>query len=556
MIAGVATRRRPTRARAAVVAVFAGVIAGGLGLASPASAHAILVSSAPAQGSIVQQAPPQVVLTFTERVTLIAGKVRVIAPDNTRADSGEPRTSGDQVIIPLKSGGKRGTYLVSFRVISADSHPVGGAFTYSVITTSTPPVENGEAGAASTAVSVLFPIVRWLGYAGLIMMVGAVLVLTLLWPQRLSTSGPRRVIWTGAGLVAFATVGELALQVPNVAGGFGEVTASDVQEVLSSQYGAAHLIRLGVLAAALFLLRPIVRGKGWGADRVLLAVLGAIGVATWSVSGHPYASPLPTVTVASDMIHIAAMSIWIGGLAMLALFLLPRANATELGAIVPVWSRWAAYAVSALLITGIAQALVEVGSIPALYDTSYGLIVLAKAALLGAVLIIAGFSRRMVGPIVKKEGGAARRLRTLVAAESAGAVVIIGLASVLVQTTPARNPSTNVAVPTVQSAVLPAASGLFTLTVDDSPARVGANDIHMFATTRDGQPADVKQWTVTAALPAQGVEPIAVPVLTISPDHAIGQVTLLPAGTWTFRFTLRTSELDEDSVSTTFTIAN
>jgi copper transport protein len=553
MIAGVTMTRRRW---AALLATLIGALVGGFGLASPASAHAVLVSSSPAQGTIVLTPPSEVVLTFTEGVALVTGQVRVVAPDNTRADTGSPSTSGDKVIIPMKPGGKHGTYLVSFRVISADSHPVGGAFTYSVVSTSTPPAQDSTSITTSPAVSVLFPIVRWVGYVGLVLMVGATLVLALLWPQRLSNAGPVRVIWVGAALIAVATVGELAVQIPNVAGGFGAAGAADVREVLSSEYGAAHLIRLGVLAASLFLLRPIVKGKGWGADRVLLAVLGAIGIATWSVSGHPYASPEPTITVVADMIHIASMSVWLGGLFMLTVFLLPRANATELGAIVPVWSRWAAYAVGALLVTGVVQALVEISSVPDLFTTSYGQLVLAKVVLLGGVLLIANVSRRMVGPIVQKSDGAARKLRSLVAAESVGVVAIIAVASVLVQTTPARSVASSDAVPTVQSAVLPAPSKLFTLTVDDTPAKVGANEVHMYVTTPDGQPASVKEWTVSASLPTQGIEPISIPVLALTPDHGIGQVMLPAPGVWTFKFTLRTTDIDEDTVITNFTVVD
>jgi copper transport protein len=541
---------------AAVVGVLLGVLMGVFGLAAPASAHAILVSSTPTQGTIVLTAPKQVVLTFTEHVTLVAGQVRVVAPNNTKADTGSPSVDGDKVIIPMKPGGAHGTYLVSFRVISADSHPVGGAFTYSVVSTSTPPAEDSASITTSPLISWLFPVVRWIGYAGLVLMIGAVLVLTVLWPQRLSKTGPVRVVWIGAAAIAVATIGELAIQMPNVAGGFGSVTGADVRDVLSSEYGAAHLIRLGVLIAALFLLRPVIKGKGWGADRVLLAVLGAIGIATWSVAGHPYASPVPTLTVAADMIHIAAMSVWLGGLIMLVVFLLPKANATELGAIVPVWSRWALYAVGALLVTGVVQAVVEIDSVPDLFTTSYGQLVLAKAILLGVVVLVANFSRRLVGPIMEKTDGAARSLRRLVGVESAGALVIIALASVLVQVTPARSPQASTPPPTVQSAVITAPSNLFILTVDDTPAKVGANEIHMFVTTADRQPATVQQWTVSASLPSQGIEPISVPVLGLAEDHGIGDVTLPAAGLWTFKFTLRTSDLDEDTVTTNFTIVN
>jgi copper transport protein len=105
-----------------------GVVAG---RAAPASAHAALVGSSPAADSVVQVPPTQVVLTFTEVVNPVAGKVRVIAPDGTRVDRDDARSSGLQLIIPLKPVDDIGTYLVTFRVVSADSHPIGGAFSFS-----------------------------------------------------------------------------------------------------------------------------------------------------------------------------------------------------------------------------------------------------------------------------------------------------------------------------------------------------------------------------------------------------------------------------------------
>jgi copper transport protein len=569
--------RRITTVLAGLVLAFLAVLAGP---AAPASAHAVLVGSNPAANAIVNPAPTQVVLTFSEGVNPVKGKVRVIAPDGSRADTDEARPSGSQLIIPLKSGSAAGTYLVTYRVISADSHPIGGAYTFSVIRPSAPPSANEAQPPVSQVVLDTLPVMRWIGYVGLLLLVGSVLVLALLWPQRLPRGGPTRVIWLGAGLITLATVGELLLQIPYVAGGgLSNITSSDVQEVLSSQYGAAHLIRLGVLGAALVLLRPIVAGKGWGADRVLLAVLGTIGVATWSVSGHPSASPIPSVTVIADMIHIASMSIWIGGLVMLAVFLLPRANATELGAIVPVWSRWAMYAVSALIVTGVAQALVEVGTVDALVKTTYGLMVCAKALLALVVLAIANLSRRLV-PTIAAEGeetdqsaaasagsgtssvavktrvatsDSVPRLRRLVIAEASVAAVVLGVTSVLVQVTPARTASTQVGESSsVQSAVLE--DKLFTLTVDISPSTVGINEVHLYAATPSGQPADIKEWHVKASLPEKGIEPIDAAILVYTPDHSVGQIGLPQAGNWTFTFTLRTTDIDQDTVTTTFVV--
>lgn len=533
-----------------------GVVAGLLfGTGSPANAHAVLLGASPAMGSVVATPPDQVVLTFSEGISPIDGKVRVIAPDGSREDTDEARASGAQLIIPLKGSGLEGTYLVTYRVISADSHPVGGSYTYSVGAPSPggPPQDLSGSGDASSLIKTLFPVARWFGYSGLLLLVGATLVLALLWPQRLDRSGPVRAIWIGAGVVAAATVAELLLQVPYVAGGgLGDLRASDVQEVLASPYGTAHLIRLGVLGAALVLIRPIVAGRGWGADRVLLAVLGAIAIGTWSVSGHPSATPVPMVTVLADMVHLASMSVWLGGLVMLIAFLLPRANSLELSAIVPVWSRWASYAVAALILTGVAQALVEVGTLSGLLDTAYGWIVLGKVALVAVVLGIASISRRLVAPVASQVEGASGRLRKVVIGEAVVALAVIAVTSVLVQVTPARTATAGSSVPSVQDAVM--RDELFNLTVDMQPSTVGPNQIHLYATTPDGLPAEVAEWRVRAELPEQDIEPIDAQVLSLTPDHAIGTITLPTAGTWKFSFTLRLTEIDQATVTASFDV--
>jgi copper transport protein len=563
--------------------------------AGPAAAHAALVSTDPAQSSVLVEAPNQVELTFTEAVSPVRERIQVIAPDGSRADEGEPTAIGARLVIPLRPGGADGTYLVSFRVISADSHPVAGTFTYSVGAPSPggAPVLADGGETTGGAVSRIYPAVRWVGYAGLVLMVGATLVLALLWPRRLDRRDAIRVVWIGAGLVAAATVLEVALQVPYVnGGGLTDLSGDGLRVVLGSQFGAAHLVRLGVLLATLVLLRPLLRGEAGGYDRVLLSVLGTIGIATWSVSGHPSASPVPLVTVVADMVHLSAMSVWLGGLVMLVAFLLPRANLAELGAVMPVWSRWATYAVAVLVLTGTAQALVEIGTLPAVTGTRYGWLVMIKVGLVAAALSVAWFSRRLVAPIAASgdpyaipwtddadsergpepgpdaefdeaevedpevddadRRGLTRALRRFVTIEVAVALVVLGVASVLVQTTPGRSAEAESAVPTIQSAELK--SQLYTLIVDVQPGQVGVNYVHLYANTPDGQPADVKEWRGYATLVGQDLERIDIDLLAIQPDHATGQVGLIAAGTWTLTFTLRTSEIDQDSVEMTVQI--
>ncbi|GGQ76881.1 transport integral membrane protein [Couchioplanes caeruleus subsp. azureus] len=533
---------------------LAGLLLGLLGLlagpASPASAHAALVASDPGANTIVPDAPNRVTLTFSESVQLIAGKIQVLAPDGSRADQGEPEAAGSTVTIPLRSGGARGTYLVSYRVVSADSHPVAGTLTYSVGATSTPPSEADAAQAVDPVVRALIPVGKYLGYAGLVLLVGPVLVLALLWPHRLSRTGPARLVWTGVGLVLASTVLGLWLQAPYTTGsGLFGVSGGDLQTVLGSTFGAVMLVRLGVIGAAAFLLRPLLRGDGGEskADLALLGVLGVSALATWPLTGHPTASPVAGVSVVVDAIHLAAMAVWLGGLVMLAGFLLRHANEGELGAILPIWSRWAATAVAALIIAGVVQALIEVASFDGLFTTTYGRLILAKVGLAAVVIAMAAFSRKLVRSRRAETGP--RTLRRVVLAELAVTAVVLGVTAALVQIPPPR---------TAEAAETGATSTTITQTVSDArvslqvdvfPATVGNNSLHLYAYTPDNKPLPVVEWTATAALPAKGIEPIEVPLLRITDFHAIGDIALPMAGEWTFKFTVRTSEIDQSTLT-------
>ncbi|MEV7328856.1 copper resistance protein CopC [Micromonospora sp. NPDC093244] len=540
---------------AAAAGLLVTVVALLIAPATPASAHAVLSSSSPAASAVVPSGPSEVVLTFTESVRKVPDKVRVIAPDGSRADRGEPSFDGAVVTIPVDPSGGRGTYLVTFRVISADSHPVSGAFTYSVGAPSTPPVDAGNDSRANPVVVNAVKVARFLGYAGLVLLVGPVLVLAALWPRRLSRRGPSRLAWTGLGLVALATIADLWLQVPYTAGGgIFAVTGEGFGSVFGSAFGAAHLVRLGLLAASAFLLRPMLARPAGRADAIILAVLGAAALLTWPLAGHPAASPAPAVSVVVDAVHLGSMAVWLGGLLMLAGFLLRQADERELGAILPIWSRWAALAVSALLLAGTVQALIEVATLDALVSTTYGRLLLAKIGLFAIVIAVAAYSRQMVRRRV-----AAQRpvpVRRAVWVELAVTAVVLGLSATLVQTTPAR---TAVEEPSGTQAGLfttTLSSPLYSLRVELDPAQRGNNSIHLYAYAPDNQsqPLPVAEWKATAALPSAGIEPIDVPLLPLVDNHAYGDVSLPAAGDWQLKITVRTTDIDQATVTATVPI--
>jgi copper transport protein len=549
---------RLPRILAAAVLGLVGVLAVPAG---PAGAHAALVRTSPVQGSIVQDPPSEIVITFSERVAPVRDKTRVAGPGGKRIDNGEITVTGDDVRIPVRTDVPRGTYLVSYRVISADSHPVGAGFTYSVGAPSATAPNPADSGSARTdrLVATAVSAGNYLGFAGLILVVGPVLVLVALWPRRLSARGPTRLAFAGLGLIGLAALVELYLQAPYDNGGsLFSASGADLAAVLDSTYGKAQLVRLAAVVAAGLLLPPFLAGRGGRPVQALLAIVAVIGVGTWPVAGHPATSNAPLLTIVADAAHVAAVAVWLGGLVMLTAFLLRRATSNELDAILPVWSNWAALAVTVLVLAGTAQALIQVATFGALLHTTYGRLLLLKIGLLAVVLAVAAVSRQVVR---RRAAGAdkpagVRRLRRTVLVEIAGAVLILGLASVLVQTAPARTaaavPATNGTDQGIYNATLD--SKLYQLHFDMEPARVGNNELHLYAFTRDGALITVKQWKVTAALPAQGIEPIDVSVIALTESHATGTVTLPNSGAWQFSFTLRVSDFDEATVTTTVNV--
>ncbi|GAA3299928.1 copper resistance protein CopC/CopD [Dactylosporangium vinaceum] len=545
--------------------------------AGPASAHAELEKTAPVAGTVLDQLPGEVTLSFSEQVRLVTDKIKVTAPDGSRADTGKPAVRDQELVIPLKSGGPKGTYLVSYRVISADSHPVAGGYSFSYGQPSATPNANANGNADTTTDQVVkntMSAARFLGFAGLVLLVGPTLILFALWPRRLSTRDPGRLALVGAGVLALSTILELYLQIPYTAGtSLFDASGAAASEVLGTPFGAAHLVRLGVVLATVILLRPVISGRASKVDQTLLVILGIVGLATWPISGHPSASPVPTLTVVADAAHLASMSIWLGGLVMLFGFLLRRANARELAAIVPVWSGWALFAITVLVLAGTAQALVEIGTLDALTGTLYGQIVMIKVALLAVVVGVAAYSRSITNrrfappPVVAAteddepdededdepaeppaiEDRDRRRLRTAVIAEVGIAVVVLLMTSVLVQTSPARAGQGDAPPGPFDTVV---STSLLKLQVDISPATVGQNSIHVYAVKPDGSgPQTVVEWKATAALASKGIEPLTVPMLGISDDHAIGQISLVSAGTWEFKFTARVDDLNQTTVT-------
>ncbi|SEE69429.1 copper transport protein [Streptomyces sp. 2112.3] len=249
--------RRSAVLRLLVVAVaLAGALIGGLGGAAPASAHAALTGSTPVQGSVVDHAPEQVTLTFSEGVAMGDNSIRVLDPRGKRVDRGKllNLSSGNVVKYGagLPPGLGNGTYTVTWQAVSADSHPVSGAFTFSVGAPSkaTAPVPQQKAGGG--LVGALYGVARYLAYTGFVLLVGGAAFVVACRPAAALVRSVQRLVVQGWALLAGTTVAMLLLRTPYT--GSGDLAdvfdLAGLQQVLVTKPGAALVSRLLLLAAA------------------------------------------------------------------------------------------------------------------------------------------------------------------------------------------------------------------------------------------------------------------------------------------------------------------
>nr|WP_308294899.1 copper resistance protein CopC [Streptomyces sp. JJ66] len=397
---------------ALVVAAMA--LAGVLADARPAAAHASLTGTTPAEGSVVDRAPQEVTLTFSESVGLSgADAIRVLDPGGDRVDDGAPaETAPRTYAVPLTPGLPDGTYTVAWQAVSADSHPIAGAFTFSIGAPSQTRVsladEAGNAGGGP--VGFAYDLGRYAGYGGFVLLVGGAAFVLACWRGGASVEPVRRVVVTGWVTLTGSTLVLLLLRHPYVTGGsFADaLDLGGLGAVVASRTGTALVCRLLLLAiAALFVAvlfgaftqpgeqhdrRDVLLGLAVGGGLVATAL-----AATWALSEHASTGLQTGVAIPVDVVHLLAVAAWLGGLATLAAVLrhgppVPRGALTR-------FSRVALGSVLVLVGTGVYQSWRQVGSFSALTSTGYGRLLIAKVLLVAVLVGIASASRRWVGRV-------------------------------------------------------------------------------------------------------------------------------------------------------------
>ncbi|MEV2228357.1 copper resistance protein CopC [Streptomyces phaeochromogenes] len=385
-----------------LLAVTGALLAG----SAPVSAHAALTASDPQQGSVVKEAPAQVSLTFSEGVAMSDGSVRVLDPKGKRVDTGKTSEQGTNTYsVKLHSGLPDGTFTVTYQVVSADSHPVSGAFTFSIGAPSTTSVSVSDQEAGGGVVGWLYGFARYLSYAGFILLVGGAAFVLACWQRGTGERSVQRLVVSGWLSLTGATLAMLLLRGSYTGTGkVGDIfDLGLLSDVLQTKTGAALVSRLLLLAAgALFIAvlfgayekREDDEEKG---DLTFGLAIGGFVVAaglaaTWAMAEHASTGIQTGISMPVDVLHLLAVAVWLGGLSTL-LVALYRAPSIEPAA-VRRFSRIAFGSVAVLAATGIYQSWRQLGSWSAFTGTSYGQLLLVKIGLVVVLVGIAWISRR------------------------------------------------------------------------------------------------------------------------------------------------------------------
>lgn len=549
-------RRRTLRAYV-VAGLTAGlVLLAVLGTAAPASAHATLVSSDPVEGSVLTETPDVVTFTFDESVSLPPDGVQVFDAAGDPVDA-EAASRDTVITADLPDTLEQGSYVVVWRAISADGHPIAGSLTFAIgrasATVAAPNVPDAEQGSVRTVLGITHGI----GYVGLLLAAG--LVLFLAWAVRdvrLDDAVRGRVeqtLWAATGVALLAGAFALPLTGAYQQGlglaSLGETVAVD-PALIGDDLIVLGLQTAGLLTALAVLRRP--RLTRFAAAGAVVAVVSP------ALVGHSRAIEPVWLLVSTDVIHLLAGASWLGGLVGLALVLRSLAGSERDAALVLArFSEVAGGLLLVLAVTGTLMAWRILEGWAPLVHTTYGRLLLVKIGLALAVAAIAGWNRFRLLPRVRDgvghaaRRGAVLRVGTVVRYEAGLIVALLGVTGFLVNQSPRDDAA---------AARAPVASRVEVGVVDDdlkvlataSPGTRGPNTVTIQVQDGTGEPVEgyaaptlvVRSATAATDPGGVGVDLGAVAVVPVAAGTYSAEVVLPTPGTWVLQVGLRRSEFD------------
>jgi copper transport protein len=543
--------RRTFAVLARLLAVL--TLAGGLVIAAAtaASAHAVLEHTSPADGAVLSHAPTQVTLTFGEDVGVNSEDIQVFDDHLHRIDKGDGghiTGRGDTVGVHLPATLRNGTYTVTWRVISADSHPVAGGFTFSVGAPSQVTGTLSGLSGGHRSVGILLGTMRFLGYLGLVAGPGG-LIFGLIWMQGRALRRTRRTIGAGIAVGALGAAGQFLVQAPYSQ---GESLGHLFDGGLLDGVAHSHFGRIVVIRFALWAILGVSAGLWWRGVRRASGLIGLAVLAlpvTWALAGHGDIGSMVPLSLTSESLHVLAVTTWLGGLFVLATYLLRRSPDGEVFGVLPKFSSIALTCVGVILVTGLYQAWREVGlSWSAIIDTAYGRLVALKLLGLIALIGLGAFARWSLGSLAPRTDDPVElslrqrlvraHLKQSVFLELEVGVVVLILTGVLVNTIPAKDAVDHSVHRTLSAAGV-------TVDVAIAPGRVGVDTVTLTAFNGAGRPQKLDTASGSLDLPAKGIASLPVTFTTIKgSNRATATPTFALTGSWELTFEVQTSPVN------------
>jgi copper transport protein len=519
-------------------------------LAGPAAAHASLVSVDPPDGARLDESPSTVTLTFSERVSADLGGVRVLDHDGRQVQQGAARVDGAVVSVDLQADLPDGTYVVSYRVVSADGHPVRGGSVFGV---GSDAVDTGALGRVADAGSdraweVVGGIGRGFAYAGALVAAGGALFLSVVLRAEAGaaeTSERRRLVRVVRLAAAVGAVASLVALPVQAALGTGQGPGSLFDEGVLTDVaadGVGHSLLL-VLAGLALVTYGVTRSR----PACLVGALVAAG--SFAATGHTRVGSTALLSTLADVAHLVAAAIWGGGLLLLWWTLRARRrdrerDALEDGRLVIRFSDLATGAIAVVGVAGLALGWSEVRALSALTDTRYGLFLVAKVAVVTAIGAMGAYNHFRLVPALRqgKAKAALARLDHTLRIEVLGLVAVLALTSVLVVLTPAKASLEGGVVEEIVSL-----GELGSVQVVVSPAKAGYNQIHLYTYDPSERPADLTEsLTIELALPAADLGPFDRVAERAGPAHyQLNGNDLAVGGRWELTIRARVDRFDE-----------
>jgi copper transport protein len=493
---------------------LAGIVAvAALVLPASALAHAALLQTVPVASRTVNVVPTEVRLRFSEPVEPRFAIVSVTDATGRQVTDGDPAAApgSPQTLVTPLGRVPEGWYLVFWRVISADGHPVRGAFTFAVGPNPGPPPQFRVPSLSETATTTQLLIARWVVFLSTMSALG-------LFVLRAVIARPLVRVVRGCSLLSLNIAFAVALAVALVATPIYALLATAqftlrsfwdfgdaIPAVRSSGFGEDFLdleLVLGLFAigaiAALVVDRPE-REQRSVAELLALPAALAAGLAALvlpALAGHAGQKSPRGLSLPLDTAHLTAGSIWLGGLIGLVVFWFSvgrAGRAAALAYVVPRFSMVAFCSVLLLIGTGIGQAFQELPTFASLWETSYGQALIWKIGLLSAALLLAAVNLARTKPRLQaRDASAPLLLRRLVEGEILFVAAALFAAGVLASLAP---PSSALArVQDISARVGPGpvsetvAKGPYRVHVRVTPNRAAVNNAFELALTRNGRP--------------------------------------------------------------------